>query len=447
MWGPVSNALLHEVIAGQPTVTLCADYRSGTARDFSLLQRHGVPTDPVRFNPMVGASFAGAGRITHPDHVSGRNTTGSVVILGRIQSTGLAVNARLFSARDAGGRRIEIVHSTTSSTYLIDSAATVRNVAASVLGKECLAVDYTSGQTGNMYLDGVFVSAFSGASVIQADDAAIVIGALYSGADSTSRPVACVFETNRPLTATEHAQVYAEMASTKWLSKPSDRATLNDGRRVWCSSWGTPVSTANRGGVTGAELENTGWRFGSTTPRYTVTADQQIDGKVHKANKCVTAGYLYLPTATMGMTPAQAAYGEWVFSFSKQETSTMDIYPIASEKGLYTDAVFAGYMFRASGTEALVLYRCNGAGAAAALFFTGVSYVSAATWYSIRITRTAAGLFTMWIKGGTYTVWTLVGSATDNTHTTSNYMVIDNDAGDMVSLGSGSGDGLVHTSL
>jgi hypothetical protein len=46
----------------------------------------------------------------------------------------------------------------------------------------------------------------------------------------------------------------------------------------------------------------------------------------------------------------------------------------------------------------------------------------------------------MWIKGGSYTNWTLVGTATDNTHTTSNYIVIDNDANDMISLGSVDGE-------
>ena len=58
--------------------------------------------------------------------------------------------------------------------------------------------------------------------------------------------------------------------------------------------------------------------------------------------------------------------------------------------------------------------------------------------YDIRITRSATGVFTSYIKGGAFADWTLIdptgGSGTnpvtDNTHTTSCCATIDMDAGD-----------------
>lgn len=80
----------------------------------------------------------------------------------------------------------------------------------------------------------------------------------------------------------------------------------------------------------------------------------------------------------------------------------------------------------------------------ATIIRTVISYFTNFTWYRTRITRTKAGVFTLRIKGGAfvptagYDGWTLVsvagGSGTnpvsDSTYTTSNFLVLDLDAGD-----------------
>jgi len=85
----------------------------------------------------------------------------------------------------------------------------------------------------------------------------------------------------------------------------------------------------------------------------------------------------------------------------------------------------------------------NSGSAGAKIFETVADYVQNDTWYNVRITRTTAGVFTVWIKSPTDTnfpTWTLIDTTggsgtnpvTDNTYTTSNYIVIDADTGDKI---------------
>jgi len=76
------------------------------------------------------------------------------------------------------------------------------------------------------------------------------------------------------------------------------------------------------------------------------------------------------------------------------------------------------------------------------LWSTAKSYVSNNTWYRIKITRSSIGVFTVYIKGGSfgddYVLVDVTGGAgtnpgTDNTYTTSNYFVVDLDPGDEIS--------------
>jgi len=74
-------------------------------------------------------------------------------------------------------------------------------------------------------------------------------------------------------------------------------------------------------------------------------------------------------------------------------------------------------------------------------FETDNNYIEANTWYGIKITRTTDGEFTVYIKGGnfgdTYQLVDVTGGSgtnptTDNTYTTSKYVVTDLDDGDAI---------------
>jgi hypothetical protein len=68
--------------------------------------------------------------------------------------------------------------------------------------------------------------------------------------------------------------------------------------------------------------------------------------------------------------------------------------------------------------------------AAVNVIVTGAGYIAEDTWYEIFHSRNDNGLFSLWIRGGTYTSWESVGTGTDTAHTTSNHMIQDIDTND-----------------
>jgi hypothetical protein len=126
--------------------------------------------------------------------------------------------------------------------------------------------------------------------------------------------------------------------------------------------------------------------------------------------------------------PSTQAYGEWTFDFYKGAAGNFVSVSLTSDTK--TALPTTGYTFLARATDNnLQMKEYPGA---TVHINTGFSYYENATWYRIRITRSAVGVWGMWIRGGAFSGWTLVGTATDNTSTTSNYFVLDFDAGDKV---------------
>jgi hypothetical protein len=232
-------------------------------------------------------------------------------------------------------------------------------------------------------------------------------------------------------------EIYLGALSAADVSRLYDQSGIK--QIGYSSDWGSPVSTAIRGGIANSSLETTGFRFGSATPRYSVDVST-INGSAVKTIKCNTAGHIYLPVSELGQTPQESAYGTTEFSFNKaSNVNDIWVYFISQTSGTYLTTGGPGYVCRITGTG-IEVRRVNGVGSTTTIMVAGSVVLTNPTWYTIRITRSYSGVFTMWIKGGSYTNWTLVGTATDNTHTTSNYIVIDNDANDMISLGSVDGE-------
>jgi hypothetical protein len=130
-------------LIGNGQVSLFADYRRGDATDFSGLSRTGVVTDPVTFD-RNGAHFSGVGRIVHPDHVSGRNTTGSVVILGQFIPQTRYVSTRYIFAYSGGVQRFLLIQSSASALGVNCAVGGIRTATVDVSNKKYLGINYAS---------------------------------------------------------------------------------------------------------------------------------------------------------------------------------------------------------------------------------------------------------------------------------------------------------------
>ena len=150
--------------------------------------------------------------------------------------------------------------------------------------------------------------------------------------------------------------------------------------------------------------------------------------------------YIQCNVAGVMSIPSTQAYGEWYFDFYKGNMlnliriGTSCLLPVAPQDGTQTS-----YYIAVTSEERISLNK-RIVGVLTALNQTISSYIANTTWYNIKITRSATGIFTTYIKGGVYgNIWTLISvssgtnpSAADNTYTTSNYFVVDLDAGDRI---------------
>lgn len=156
----------------------------------------------------------------------------------------------------------------------------------------------------------------------------------------------------------------------------------------------------------------------------------------------ITNGTKYLEAITAGVvaTPNNTAYGSWEFDWYKGGNNNTSFQFIDQKIENFSGNSY--WSLFTSATNNIGILYSN----AFYIMQSSASYVNINTWYRIKITRTATGLFTVLIKGGTfvptagYDGWTLVSVAgglgtnpvTDNTYTTSNYFVMSLGAGDRV---------------
>jgi len=137
--------------------------------------------------------------------------------------------------------------------------------------------------------------------------------------------------------------------------------------------------------------------------------------------------------------PMLQAYGTWEWDFYKGADGNTWRYKFISNNALALSSNFNGYAIEISATEELAL-RKRTAGALSDLFRTTTGYITNGQWYRIKITRTAAGVFTVFISVDKGNTWTTVdpsgGSGTnpitDTTHTTSAYNVLEIDTDDAI---------------
>jgi len=187
--------------------------------------------------------------------------------------------------------------------------------------------------------------------------------------------------------------------------------------------WNVSVATATSG-----YLENTGWQIQNGT------ASVSTDGD----SKFMLAG----ANETRIYKELRNAYGTWEFTFNKpSETSFVRVMFMASVNNQdLLGANQTGYVFYANSTERFYLARMNG-GSNTELFYTVPSYFAVDTNYTIRITRGTDNVFSVYVRGGAFTEWTLVdptgglgtNPVSSSTYATTNYWTFDLDTSDEIS--------------
>ena len=168
---------------------------------------------------------------------------------------------------------------------------------------------------------------------------------------------------------------------------------------------------------------------GTTKDRTPNGNDGTVSGATIKYDGLINTG------AGIAYINSDTAYGTWEFDFNKGGAGN-DL-----QIGFINDNIEIGdygeYRLDFNEDESIGFYKSG----AAILFTTAASYISINTDYRIKVTRSLAGVFTVYIKGGSFgwDDWTTVVASTgtnpvtDTTYTTSSYFVADLDNGDTIS--------------
>lgn len=319
---------------------------------------------------------------------------------------------KFLSISDAWGLRV----TTTPSIEIyddIDNAGASRYITNTKydVWMHIAAVLATSGEN-LLYINGELVgSGESSSGNLSSFSAQISIGARTTSAGSSCNGNFSLMK------------LFDEVKDQTWVTKEYQRG-LAEG---WHTDWGVNESVA---AVTGGNLENS--PFAVESGSFKISMDT-VDGEDVKVIECVSAGVVYIPTAFFQQTHTEAAYGEWEFWFNKNNNSVLYVLFIASVIGGETASGQNGYNFTVDTAERVYL-RESTAGSGAGLFNTDADYVVASTWYRVRITRTPAGVFTIFLNDVLVVATVGTNPITDITTIESNYIALDLDAGDKVAF-------------
>jgi len=149
--------------------------------------------------------------------------------------------------------------------------------------------------------------------------------------------------------------------------------------------------------------------------------------------------YIRCDVAGTIAVPCTHAYGTLEFYILKGATTVIFIQFIGNNTETYRTN--SGYLLYILVNKQFYLAESNGVGGSPTKFNTVTSYILADTWYGITQTNALNGEKTTYIKGGTFgqnyqlvdpTGGSGTNPVTDNTYTTSKYVVADLDVGDCI---------------
>jgi len=408
-------------LKAEGVLVLYHDYRSRSFHDFSGNGNDGTPTD-VHFSGNRGVRFpASTSVITVSDSPELQLTEGTLVVFGEFLSQ--EYNERIISKRDNGGTNYEMHLQVTPvpRLYLYDGTYG-RFINANITGRKYIAINMKDGEACEAYVDGVSIGLFYNTSVISVDDAPLLIGHRYGNLYNLRSTLTAALIINRKLTASEHAELYAELSGMRWPSRGFFRdkdADSTDGRVQFATTWAAEESYS----LTSGWIPNTPLKISSGT--WSVITEQ-VDGKLSKVLRCDSAGIVYLDTSIVTGSPTEDAYGTWEWWLNKGASTVPNVIFASNSAGT------AGYQIKLKADESVYLQKL----ASTDLAYSASSYVSASAWHRYRVTRRDTdGRFHVYVDGSLMTVAGGSNPVTNNDVTTAVVLALDLDAGDKVSLG------------
>lgn len=271
-----------------------------------------------------------------------------------------------------------------------------------------------AGDSGNAYVNNVLLTPSSGTigTTPSAPTNTLQVGSYAAGATyGLNGAIADLRLFSSNLTTAERTALYNYGAKRLVLNLPMGNET-----------------NATLDSVTSGLVSNTPWERVSGT----WAVEQDAASPYKKWLKCVVAGIVGIKSTK--------AYGTWVFDVYHAENSVTDILFIASDMAARDGATQSAYTLELIPSERIQLEK-NTPGTSTDLTYTAPLYFAAETAYRFVITRKYNGQFSVYIKGGAFTNWTLASVAgggganpsTDNAITTSKYIVLNFAVGDKFS--------------
>jgi hypothetical protein len=200
-------------------LVLYHDYRSRSFRDYSDNSNVGTPTD-VSFTNSGIQITSDAGAVRAADSASLQLTNGTLVIFGYFRDD--TSGKRFISKRDAGSTNWDWYIFNNGVLSLYDGAAGP-SLATTIVGTKYHAINLNSGSTPEGFVDGVSVGNYSSGVTITADDAPLDVGNLLGSTGLENNEIRAALIFNAVLTASEHAELFAELESMTWPSKADSR--------------------------------------------------------------------------------------------------------------------------------------------------------------------------------------------------------------------------------
>lgn len=265
----------------------------GSFRDYSGQDNHGTPTG-VHFEkrPDKHVKFmpTSTDKITVADSSELQGTEFTFIFYGDFDTQPTA-NSRLCVKGDGSGRNYDIITTATAGQVAWqDSATALRTATLNYIGSKSIAVSGSNGVTPKGYVDGAFVSNFSGTVTVTADDPDVIIGNNYIGNFEQPNPLKGVLIYNTVLTAAEIAQAHEWIMETKTPSYPKKNF-----------KYPSQITGKETGLVFGADMKNVHGKVIDKTGNGNdgaIVGARQVEGLAGDALDFTTGNYVSIADAT-----------------------------------------------------------------------------------------------------------------------------------------------------